>query len=190
MASGSENDLSCPACHEIYKDPVLLTCSHSFCKVCVETWWRGKLTQECPVCKAVSGQKNPPRNLALKNLCEAFLLERDQRGSEDLCSLHSEKLKLFCLDHQQPVCVVCRDSKTHTGHRFSPVNEAAQDHREELKKTLKPLQDKLKNPNTHTYKNGKRKVFIKGSLITKVTTKKKKKNFRSIQNQVFKQNDE
>uniref|UniRef100_A0A3Q1HGM2 B30.2/SPRY domain-containing protein n=1 Tax=Anabas testudineus TaxID=64144 RepID=A0A3Q1HGM2_ANATE len=62
----------------------------------------------------------------------------------DLCSLHSEKLKLFCLDHQQPVCVVCRDSKTHTGHRFSPVNEAAQDHREELKKTLKTLQDKLK----------------------------------------------
>uniref|UniRef100_A0A3Q1HD23 Tripartite motif containing 35-12 n=1 Tax=Anabas testudineus TaxID=64144 RepID=A0A3Q1HD23_ANATE len=144
MASGSENDLSCSVCHDIFKDPVLLTCSHSFCKVCVETWWRGKPTQECPVCKAVSGQKNPPRNLALKNLCEAFLLERDQRGSEDLCSLHSEKLKLFCLDHQQPVCVVCRDSKTHTGHRFSPVNEAAQDHREELKKTLKTLQDKLK----------------------------------------------
>uniref|UniRef100_A0AAQ6IE34 Zinc-binding protein A33-like n=1 Tax=Anabas testudineus TaxID=64144 RepID=A0AAQ6IE34_ANATE len=144
MASGSENDLSCPVCCDIFQDPVLLTCSHSFCKVCVETWWRGKLTQKCPVCKAVSGQKNPPRNLALKNLCEAFLLERDQRGSEDFCSLHSEKLKLFCLDHQQPVCVICRDSKTHTGHRFRPINEATQDHREELKKTLKPLQDKLK----------------------------------------------
>ncbi|XP_026205391.1 nuclear factor 7, ovary-like [Anabas testudineus] len=144
MASGSENDLSCPVCHEIFKDPVLLTCSHSFCEDCVETWWRGKPTKKCPVCKAVSGRKNPPRNLALKNLCEAFLLERDQRGSEDLCSLHSEKLKLFCLDHQQPVCVVCLHSKTHTGHRFRPINEAAQDHREELKKTLKTLQDKLK----------------------------------------------
>ncbi|KAK2861644.1 hypothetical protein Q5P01_001177 [Channa striata] len=147
MASGAENDLTCSVCHDIFKDPVLLTCSHSFCKNCVQTWWRGKQTNECPVCKTVSQKKNPPRNLALKNLCEAFLLERDQRssaGSEDLCSLHSEKLKLFCLDHVQPVCVVCRDSKKHKGHKFRPVDEAAQDQREELRKSMKPLQEKLK----------------------------------------------
>uniref|UniRef100_A0A3B4F2X4 Zinc-binding protein A33-like n=1 Tax=Pundamilia nyererei TaxID=303518 RepID=A0A3B4F2X4_9CICH len=64
--------------------------------------------------------------------------------SEPLCSLHHEKLRLFCLDHQQPVCVVCRDSKAHKDHRFNPTEEAAQDHREELQKHLKPLQDKLK----------------------------------------------
>ncbi|XP_044203640.1 zinc-binding protein A33-like [Thunnus albacares] len=147
MASGSENDLSCPVCHDIFKDPVILTCSHSFCKDCLQRWWRAKQVQECPFCKTVSRRKNPPCNLALKNLCEAFLLERDQRasaGSEDLCSLHSEKLKLFCLDHQQPVCVVCRDSKIHNNHRFRPISEAAQDHKKKLQKSLKPLKDKLK----------------------------------------------
>ncbi|XP_042339074.1 nuclear factor 7, brain-like, partial [Plectropomus leopardus] len=56
----------------------------------------------------------------------------------------SEKLKLFCLDHQQPVCVVCRDSKTHNNHRFRPIDEAAQEFKEELQKSLKPLQEKLK----------------------------------------------
>uniref|UniRef100_UPI003AB00331 nuclear factor 7, ovary-like n=1 Tax=Centroberyx gerrardi TaxID=166262 RepID=UPI003AB00331 len=89
----------------------------------------------------------PPCNLALKNLCEAFLLERDQRASAEselLCSLHSEKLKLFCLDHQQPVCVVCRDSEKHTNHRFRPIDEAARHHKEELQESLKPLQEKLK----------------------------------------------
>ncbi|XP_071351090.1 E3 ubiquitin-protein ligase TRIM39-like [Trachinotus anak] len=65
-------------------------------------------------------------------------------GSEGLCSLHSEKLKLFCLDHQQPVCVVCRDSKTHTNHTFSPIDEAAQDLKEKLHESLRPLQQKLK----------------------------------------------
>ncbi|XP_051270028.1 E3 ubiquitin-protein ligase TRIM39-like [Dicentrarchus labrax] len=65
-------------------------------------------------------------------------------GSEALCSLHSEKLKLFCLDHQQPVCVVCRDSEIHTNHRVRPIDEAAQDHREKLQKTLKPFKEKLK----------------------------------------------
>ncbi|XP_062270379.1 nuclear factor 7, ovary-like [Scomber scombrus] len=146
MSSGSENYLSCPVCHDIFKDPVILTCSHSFCKVCLQRWWRVKQKQECPFCKTVSGSNNPPCNLALKNLCEAFLLERDQKssaGSEGLCNLHSEKLKLFCLDHQQPVCVICRDSKKHNNHRFKPIDEAVQDHKETLQKSLKPLQEKL-----------------------------------------------
>ncbi|XP_059184866.1 nuclear factor 7, ovary-like [Centropristis striata] len=144
MASRSEEDLTCPICQEIFKNPVVLSCSHSFCKDCLQEWWTEKPIHECPVCKRKSSKDEPPRNLALKNLCEAFLLERDQRASEPLCSLHSEKLKVFCLDHQQPVCLVCRDSKTHNNHRFRPIDEAAQDHKEELQKSLKPLQEKLK----------------------------------------------
>ncbi|XP_074494073.1 nuclear factor 7, ovary-like [Sebastes fasciatus] len=143
MFSQSEEDLTCPVCQDIFKDPVVLSCSHSFCKNCVQRWWREKLIHECPICKERHLLSDTPRNLALKNLCEAFLLERDQRGSETLCSLHSEKLRLFCLDHQQPVCVVCRDSRIHTNHRFRPIDEAAQDHKQELHKSLKPIQEKL-----------------------------------------------
>ncbi|XP_054880058.1 E3 ubiquitin-protein ligase TRIM35-like [Poeciliopsis prolifica] len=65
------------------------------------------------------------------------------RPEEDLCCLHSEKLKLFCLDHQQPVCLVCRDSEKHIKHRFRAIDEAAQDHRENLKTSLEPLKKKL-----------------------------------------------
>ncbi|XP_031152644.1 tripartite motif-containing protein 35-like [Sander lucioperca] len=148
MSSRSEEDLSCPVCHDIFKNPVVLSCSHSFCKDCLQKWWRGKQIRECPCCKRRSSKSDPPRNLALKNLCESFLLKKERKrgsaGSETLCSLHSEKLKLFCLDHQQPVCVICRDSKTHHNHRFRPIDEAAQDHKEELQKFLKPLQEKLK----------------------------------------------
>ncbi|XP_059215135.1 nuclear factor 7, brain-like [Centropristis striata] len=143
MASRSEDDLSCPVCHDIYRDPVILTCSHSFCRDCLQRWWRDKQAQDCPVCKTTSSKQKPPSNLALKNLCEAFLLERDQRASEGFCSLHSEKLKLFCLDHQQPVCVVCRDSEQHTNHRFRPIDEFAQQHKKELQETLEPLKKKL-----------------------------------------------
>ncbi|XP_029900666.1 nuclear factor 7, ovary-like [Myripristis murdjan] len=146
MASTSEEDFCCPVCHDVFKDPVVLSCSHSFCKACLQSWWTEKPTKDCPVCQRRSSRSDPPVSLVLKNLCEAFLLQRDQRdsaGSELLCSLHSEKLRLFCLDHQQPVCVVCRDSKKHTDHKFRPIDEAAQDHREELQKSLKTLQEKL-----------------------------------------------
>uniref|UniRef100_A0A3Q4GT54 Uncharacterized protein n=1 Tax=Neolamprologus brichardi TaxID=32507 RepID=A0A3Q4GT54_NEOBR len=118
MASGSEANLHCPVCCDIFKDPVLLSCSHSFCKVCLWRWWRRKEALECPVC--------------------------DDQKSEALCRLHSEKLKLFCLDHQEPVCLICRDSENHADHKFRPVDEAARDHRDELQKHLRPLQEKLK----------------------------------------------
>ncbi|XP_073324374.1 E3 ubiquitin-protein ligase TRIM39-like [Pagrus major] len=141
MASRSELDFCCPVCHDVFRDPVVLSCSHSFCKDCLQSWWRQKQAQECPVCKRRSSMEEPPVSLVLKNLCEAF---RDQRASEGLCSLHSEKLKLFCLDHQQPVCLVCRDSEKHINHTFRPIDEAAQQHKKKLEETLKPLKKKLK----------------------------------------------
>ncbi|XP_078027984.1 nuclear factor 7, brain-like [Epinephelus lanceolatus] len=144
MASRSEEDLCCPVCQDVFRHPVVLSCSHSFCKDCLQNWWRQKQVCECPVCKRRSSKEEPPINLVLKNLCEAFLLERDQRASEALCSLHSEKLRLFCLDHQQPVCVICRDSEKHTKHRFRPVDEAARQHKKEVEETLEPLKEKLK----------------------------------------------
>uniref|UniRef100_A0A8C4F9C3 Tripartite motif-containing protein 35 n=1 Tax=Dicentrarchus labrax TaxID=13489 RepID=A0A8C4F9C3_DICLA len=144
MASRLEEDFCCPVCHDVFRDPVVLSCSHSFCKDCLKSWWTEKQTRECPNCKRRSSKAEPPCNLTLKNLCESFLQERDQRSSEALCSLHSEKLKLFCLDHQQPVCLVCRDSEKHSNHRFRPIDEAARRHKKELEETLEPLKEKLK----------------------------------------------
>ncbi|XP_050923281.1 E3 ubiquitin-protein ligase TRIM39-like [Lates calcarifer] len=145
MASRSEEDLCCPVCQEVFRDPVVLSCSHSFCKDCLRRWWREKQTQDCPVCKRRSSREDPPVSLVLKKLCESFLQERDQRSSEALCSLHSEKLRLFCLDHQQPVCVICLHSVTHKNHSFSPIDEAAEQHKKELQETLESLKKKLKS---------------------------------------------
>ncbi|XP_074516853.1 E3 ubiquitin-protein ligase TRIM35-like [Sebastes fasciatus] len=142
MASWSE-DLRCPVCRDIFKDPVLLTCSHTFCKACWQRWWPEKSTHQCPVCKTQSVLYDPPRNLALKNVCEAFSAGRVQRGSAALCGLHSEELKLFCLDHQEPVCVICLHSSSHTNHSFKPIAEVAMDYKEVLRVLLKRLQEKL-----------------------------------------------
>ncbi|XP_076119177.1 E3 ubiquitin-protein ligase TRIM35-like [Alosa pseudoharengus] len=145
--SFSEEDFTCPVCCDVFKDPVVLSCSHSICKVCLQQFWETKGSRECPVCRRRSSKDHPPFNLHLRNLCEIFLQERSQRasaGSEVLCSLHGEKLKLFCLEDKQPVCLVCRDSKRHTGHKFQPVDEAALDRKEELKIKLQLLQKKLK----------------------------------------------
>ncbi|KAI7796277.1 E3 ubiquitin-protein ligase TRIM39-like isoform X2 [Triplophysa rosa] len=139
----SEEDFSCLVCCEVFKDPVVLSCSHSVCKDCIHRFWESKGAQECPVCRKRSSKDNPPLNLALKNLCESFLQERSERSSS-VCHLHNEKLKLFCLDDQQPVCVVCQVSRTHNNHKFCPVDEAVDENKEKLRSALKPLQEKLR----------------------------------------------
>ncbi|XP_035276455.1 tripartite motif-containing protein 35-like [Anguilla anguilla] len=150
MASGSsllEEELSCPVCSEIFRDPVVLSCNHSFCKACLQQYWEQKGSQECPVCRRRSSKDWPPPNMSLRNACEAFLKERSQRakaGSEVLCSLHSEKLELFCLEDQIPICRVCQTSKKHENHKMRPVQEAAEEYKEKLRTALDPLQKKLK----------------------------------------------
>ncbi|ROI52189.1 Tripartite motif-containing protein 35 [Anabarilius grahami] len=146
MASLSEYDLSCPVCHEIFSVPVLLSCSHSFCKECLQQFWRTRKAQECPVCRKRSARDLPPVNLALKNLCESFLKERNERrssGSEEICSLHSEKLKLFCLEDKQPVCLVCRDSKLHDNHKFRPIGEVVSSYKSQAEHTERQIKQQF-----------------------------------------------
>ncbi|KAM4587394.1 nuclear factor 7, brain-like [Odontesthes bonariensis] len=159
MASRSEEDFCCSVCHEIYRDPVVLSCSHSFCRDCLRSWWKEKPAQRCPVCREIS--------------------DRDHRASEALCSLHSEKLKLFCLDHQQPVCLICRDSEKHSNHRFRPIDEAVQQHKKELQKSLEPLKEKLELQKKVTEKFDQTAEHIK--VQARHTERQIKEQFKKLQ---------
>ncbi|XP_067305465.1 E3 ubiquitin-protein ligase TRIM35-like [Pseudorasbora parva] len=143
MSEISEDDLQCPVCCDIFSDPVLLSCSHSVCRACYQQMCtRG--FQECPVCRKRFTGFHPPANLALRSICESFSRKRSS-SSEVFCEAHREKLKLFCLDDKQPVCVVCRDSEKHLNHAFRPAEEVAPLLKEELKSALKHLQEKLES---------------------------------------------
>uniref|UniRef100_A0A673IW32 Uncharacterized protein n=1 Tax=Sinocyclocheilus rhinocerous TaxID=307959 RepID=A0A673IW32_9TELE len=124
----AEEELYCPVCYETFKAPVILSCSHSVCKECLQQFWKIKKTEECPVCRRRSSRDDPPCNLVLKNLCESIPKERDQTkrrlsGTEEVCSLHGEKLKLFCLEDKEPACVVCFTSQKHINHTVRPIRE-------------------------------------------------------------------
>nr|XP_001921639.2 tripartite motif-containing protein 35 [Danio rerio] len=146
MASLSD-DFSCPVCCEIFKDPVFLSCSHSFCKKCLQQYWSTTETEECPVCRRKSSRDDPPINLVLRNLCELFLKEKNERCSsvsEEICSLHGEKLKLFCLEDKQPLCVMCVTLQQHENHKFKPIDEAIPMCKEEFNAAVTSLKWKLK----------------------------------------------
>lgn len=132
MESKMEADFHCPVCFDIFKDPLILTCTHSICKACLQQFWASKPSRESPVCRTISSQDEPLTNLTLKNLCETLLKERSQTalaGSEIRCNLHNKKLKVFCLQDRQPVCLLCRDSKQHFNHSFCLLEDVALEHK-------------------------------------------------------------
>uniref|UniRef100_A0A4W5JPY6 RING-type domain-containing protein n=1 Tax=Hucho hucho TaxID=62062 RepID=A0A4W5JPY6_9TELE len=133
-----EEDLSCPVCCEICREPVILSCSHSLCRACLEECWSKGGTQDCPICRRRSSRDQPPLNLALRHACETLLREREPK---DTPGLHSEKLQLFCLEDECLVCVEC--VLEHADHNFCSVGKAAGQRREGLRPQLKALQEKM-----------------------------------------------
>ncbi|KAJ8383335.1 hypothetical protein AAFF_G00221950 [Aldrovandia affinis] len=127
------------------RDPVVLKCRHSFCKACLQQFWGQKGSRECPACRRKASLDPPLPNMSLRYTCEAFSKLRSGRaaaGSEELCSLHSEKLKHFCLEDEELVCVECL-TRRHRNHNFCPMEEAALECKEKLRTALAPLQEKL-----------------------------------------------
>ncbi|KAG7508071.1 zinc-binding protein A33-like isoform X1 [Solea senegalensis] len=144
----SEAMCTCPVCCDIFTEPVVLLCGHSFCQDCLKEWWRQSTLQTCPVCMQVFPMAQLPRNLALKDLSDTLRQKRSQGAAaaatlKEVCSLHGERFRLFCQDDQQLICLVCRDAQKHKTHTFLPINEAAEEHRTKLLVELMHLKSKL-----------------------------------------------
>ncbi|XP_029999035.1 nuclear factor 7, brain-like [Sphaeramia orbicularis] len=146
-----ENFLTCPVCLETFRDPVSLSCNHSFCLICLKEFWKEKENRTCPVCRR-KNSKETTVNFALKELAESFAgslkvgsseTEKGEKKVEVVCSKHPEEPKLFCKDENRAVCLVCDFPHQHK-HTVVPVEEAVSEMKDELKSDLKSLQEKKK----------------------------------------------
>ncbi|XP_078141440.1 nuclear factor 7, ovary-like [Centroberyx gerrardi] len=145
-----ESFLSCHVCSETFRDPVSLSCSHSFCSSCLKQLWEQTKNKNCPICKRKSSKDYPDVNFTLKELADSFTGRKKARFSETdkgeekvevVCSKHPEEPKWFCKEEQRAVCPVC-EFPLHHGHKVVPIEEAVSDLKEQLKSDLKSLQDK------------------------------------------------
>ncbi|XP_023128882.2 nuclear factor 7, brain-like [Amphiprion ocellaris] len=145
-----ESYLSCHVCSETFRDPVSLSCNHSFCSSCLQKFWEQTKNKNCPICKRKSSKDHPPVNFTLKELADSFAgrqktgsseAEKVEKKVEVVCSKHPEEPRLFCKDEGRAVCPVCEFS-LHQNHKVVPIEEAVSDLKEQLKCDLKSLQDK------------------------------------------------
>ncbi|XP_064411116.1 zinc-binding protein A33-like [Latimeria chalumnae] len=135
-------ELNCSECQEVFKDPVTLKCGHNFCRECVCKCWK-MTSPSCPICKADSAIFDLTTNITLRNIIEVYKKEvkKFKAESEYVCSQHGEVLKLYCMLDQEAICIICQISRIHENHKCLPIKEAAQESKEDFKKSLKSLQD-------------------------------------------------
>ncbi|XP_067378684.1 nuclear factor 7, brain-like [Channa argus] len=143
-----ESFLCCHVCSETFRDPVSLSCNHSFCSSCLQKFWEQAKNKNCPICKRKSSI-DPRVNFALKELADSFAERLKVESSETekskrkevVCSKHQEEPKFFNKDEDRAVCPVCEFS-LHQSHKAVPIEQAVSDLKQQLKSDLKSLQDK------------------------------------------------
>ncbi|NXX53604.1 TRI39 ligase, partial [Scopus umbretta] len=144
-AESLHSEASCSICLGYFQDPVSIHCGHNFCRGCITCCWEGLEAHfSCPQCRQTASQKSfrPSRELAnIAEIARQLSLRAGGRaeGWENLCRQHQEALKLFCKDDQQPICVVCDRSQAHRFHAVVPIEEAAQEYKEEIQGCLQAL---------------------------------------------------
>ncbi|KAM7146139.1 uncharacterized protein RBU57_014714 [Macrochelys suwanniensis] len=148
-AESLRDELSCPICLEYFTDPVTIECGHNFCRACIsQCWGEPEPNFSCPQCRETAPQRNLRPNRQLGNVVELVKRLRlpavTEPEGERVCERHQEALKLFCEEDQTPICVVCDRSKAHRAHTVVPVEEAAQEYKEQFQTRLQALKEEKK----------------------------------------------
>ncbi|NWS77903.1 TRI27 protein, partial [Crotophaga sulcirostris] len=171
-AQSLQSEASCSICLGFFQDPVSIPCGHNFCCACIGRCWEGlEPPFPCPQCRraAPRGSFRPSRELANIAAIAARLGPRGEQGQENRCQEHQEALKLFCKEDQTPICVVCDRSHAHRSHAVVPVEEAAQEYKEEIQARLQALREEREK-----YLESRKTSVRRSSYLEKTRTEGKK----------------
>ncbi|CAM5148663.1 unnamed protein product, partial [Eretmochelys imbricata] len=135
---------TCSICLEYFTDPVTIECGQNFCRACLsQCWGEPEPNFSCLQCRETALQRDLHPHGQLGNLAELVKRLRLQPGPEPegqrVGDRHQEALKLSCEEDQPPLCLVCDQSWAHRTHTVVPMEEAAQEHREQIPTRLQHL---------------------------------------------------
>ncbi|KAL4647671.1 E3 ubiquitin-protein ligase TRIM50-like [Arapaima gigas] len=140
-----EDQLRCPVCLELFAEPLMLQCGHSYCKCCVRAMTMDLLGQlQCPVCRSDVDGDNPPLNVSLArivdHLHEMSDLAESAAGDQELCVEHRNPLNLYCEDDRTVICGMCGSIGTHRSHKITPISSVYSCMKEDISCLMTELQ--------------------------------------------------
>ncbi|XP_036053238.1 LOW QUALITY PROTEIN: tripartite motif-containing protein 30A-like [Onychomys torridus] len=138
-----KEEVTCPICLELLKEPVNADCDHSFCRACITLNYESSKGKEgegiCPVCRVsyLFGNLKPNRQLAnIVGKLTGFKSSPEEEQKVNVCAQHGEKLQLFCEKDMVAICWLCERSQEHRGHQTALIEEVAQEYKGKLQAAL------------------------------------------------------
>uniref|UniRef100_A0A3B3Z6L0 Tripartite motif containing 35-28 n=1 Tax=Periophthalmus magnuspinnatus TaxID=409849 RepID=A0A3B3Z6L0_9GOBI len=122
-----EDFLTCPICLEPLKEPVSLSCHHSFCQNCLYKTWNTSPNKACPMCRRRSSR-------------ETVEVKEPKVKQAQVCSSHPSVPPLFCLEEARALCPVCEFS-LHSHHTVVSEDEAKKRVKEQVQTQIQALKD-------------------------------------------------
>ncbi|XP_075835337.1 E3 ubiquitin-protein ligase TRIM31-like [Microtus pennsylvanicus] len=141
-------DVTCPICMKILRDPVITDCGHNFCLQCINQKTTATENLQCPLCKLPVDKNMLRPNKQLASLAEKIQAmdpaEVQSEEEEPRCPEHKEKFHYFCEEDGEFLCLVCLDSKDHKTHELTMIDNAAQNYKVQIETQLQDLGQKDK----------------------------------------------
>ena len=149
-----KEELTCPLCLEIFKDPKRLPCEHVFCRQCLHSLALRSISGSisCPECRRnipvpnfdVSIFSTPHQINRLKEIYEKNLevIEIEQVTPQPAtCKVHkSQTLELYCETCESLVCPRCVISScTKKNHEYGYIDDMVEKYQAVLGRELKPI---------------------------------------------------
>ena len=141
-----EQQLTCPVCLDIYTNPKILPCHHSFCQHCLEglpvNSQGNKYYIKCPTCRTSTELPEPtgpaafPLAFHINNLKEVYSLLKQEKAMN--CSKHDDPLRIFCETCEEVICGYCAIGD-HRNHNCTPIKDSYEKHHKELETSLNPV---------------------------------------------------
>lgn len=103
-----QEDLTCPVCLEVYRNPHLLSCGHNFCKTCLDNvkrqGERGRF--RCPECRESHRCSAPvQKNLKLASISDNYR-QRHRGSAVGSRDLKPMAIQSFLVQHVRGDCAV------------------------------------------------------------------------------------
>ncbi|NWU09098.1 TRI50 ligase, partial [Cephalopterus ornatus] len=142
-----EEQLLCPICLEVFREPLMLQCGHSFCQPCaLSLHEQGQEEQfPCPVCRQPVPCSPLAPNVTLARLIEVLRSQGEAEPTPESCPTHHNPLSLFCELDREVICGLCGTIGAHRQHRITPIPAVHCRMKEELSVLLTDIQQCQRN---------------------------------------------
>ncbi|KAM9296755.1 E3 ubiquitin/ISG15 ligase TRIM25-like [Gastrophryne carolinensis] len=101
-------ELYCSICLEIFRNPVILTCGHNYCRTCIDPVLDKQEASgcfSCPQCREEFHDRSALcRNITLQNIAERFLSDQTPKKDLKSCTYCSVPANKFCLHCESSMC--------------------------------------------------------------------------------------